>query len=560
MLRLSSLAKLGAAVLLTTSLSGCQDLLEQLFPQPNPTPTYPDLGLDISFYALSGGTQLDAYSTKTPVARTASVAITGLQNGEKLLALDFRPATGQLYGLGSTSRLYVINQKTGTARAIGNGAFTPALAGNLVGFDFNPTVDRIRLVTNTGQNLRLNPETGTVAAEDAALTSVEGATVTGAAYTNNVAGASTTVLYDLDPATDQLYRQDPPNEGKLVALGSMKLNISGDGGFDIDAQTGTALGLYPVNGKPTLFTVDLNTGAARALAQYSASLGYTALAIPTQPVAYAAGYSELNFRETTNFLHIFDPTSSATPSVQVTKVIGGLAKNEKVLGLDFRPATGQLYALVAGQAGLYRGDDITYIASSRLYTINPATGAATRVAELGTPVDFYGQYGFDFNPVVDRIRIVSSSGQNLRVNPEDGSVVEDGRIQPSDVRLTEAAYSNSLAGATSTSLYALGDERNGSTLYQLSSPNTGILTRINFLDINSLPPVSIESGIPRNAFGFNIGGTSNTAYAIHLYQGLTEYSVSTVNLSTGTATYIRPLNLVGGRPSYINALAIGPGF
>ncbi|QDA61773.1 DUF4394 domain-containing protein [Hymenobacter jejuensis] len=109
-------------------------------------------------------------------------------------------------------------------------------------------------------------------------------------------------------------------------------------------------------------------------------------------------------------------------------------------------------------------------------------------------------------------------------------------------------------------MYALGDERNGSTLYQLNSHNTGALTRINFLNTKALPPVSTESGIPRNAFGFNIGGTSNTAYAIHLYQGLTEYSVSTVNLSTGTATYIRPLNLVGGQPSYINALAVGPGF
>ncbi|WP_133272709.1 DUF4394 domain-containing protein [Hymenobacter radiodurans] len=131
MLKTSSLAKWGVAVLLLSSLSSCEDILEQYFPKPTPTPptipTFPPLGQDIAFYALSAGTRLDAYSTKDAATRTSSVAITGLQSGETILAIDFRPATGQLYGVSSASRLYVINQNTGTARAIGSGAFTPAL-------------------------------------------------------------------------------------------------------------------------------------------------------------------------------------------------------------------------------------------------------------------------------------------------------------------------------------------------------------------------------------------------------------------------------------------------
>ncbi|GAB2461475.1 hypothetical protein GCM10011375_12690 [Hymenobacter qilianensis] len=128
MMKIFTLAKWGMAVLLLSSLSSCEDVLEKYFPRPAPiVPTFPSLGLDIPFYALSGGSRLDAYSTKAPATRTNSVAITGLAGGEQLLAIDFRPATGQLYGVSSASRLYVINQNTSAAHAIGTGAFTPAL-------------------------------------------------------------------------------------------------------------------------------------------------------------------------------------------------------------------------------------------------------------------------------------------------------------------------------------------------------------------------------------------------------------------------------------------------
>lgn len=153
---------------------------------------------DIEFYALGDGNRLDKFSTNDRYDMLSSATITGLGDGVKILAIDFRPATGQLYGLGSNSRIYVINPATGAARPIGAAPFTPALAGTLVGFDFNPTVDRIRVVTNTGQNLRLNPETGVVAAVDGSINGVANAMVTSVAYSNNVAGAATTTLYDID--------------------------------------------------------------------------------------------------------------------------------------------------------------------------------------------------------------------------------------------------------------------------------------------------------------------------------------------------------------------------
>jgi hypothetical protein len=109
-------------------------------------------------------------------------------------------------------------------------AFTPAVAGTIASIDFNPTVDRIRLVSNSGQNLRIHPETGATAASD---TSTSSTGITGVAYTNSKAGASSTVLYDIDPAAGKLFKQDPPNNGTLVEVGSLGATFAGQAAFDI---------------------------------------------------------------------------------------------------------------------------------------------------------------------------------------------------------------------------------------------------------------------------------------------------------------------------------------
>ncbi|MBC6605897.1 DUF4394 domain-containing protein [Hymenobacter sp. BT188] len=537
MLKPLSLAKWGVAVLLLSSLSSCEDILEQYFPKPNPTPppttpTFPPLGLDIPFYALSGGTKLDAYSTKDPATRTASVSITGLQSGERILAMDFRPGTGQLYGVSSGSRIYVINQNTGRAHAIGSGAFTPALGGNVVSFDFNPTVDRIRLVTSTGQNLRLHPETATVAATDGSINGATGATVAGVAYTNNVAGAAATSLYAINTQNQQLYLVNPPNNGTLVSVGSLNLPVSGDGGFDIDAKTGTALGLYSVNGSPTLFTVDLTTGAARTLASYSTSLNYTGLAIPTRPVAYIATNVAGDFTT----LSIIDPTDSNSVSTKnVTGIGGGSA-----IGLDFRPATGQLYTIInKGSLG-----------SSNLYTIDLGTGTATFVAVMNIRVIFTGS--FDFDPVTDMIRVVGVSGQNLRVDPTTGFTTEDSPIGiPVGINrpgVKTLAHDNNFVGATTSNLYGTDVSINlVSKLYQVTPIVPGNLKEIG--------------NVTADVRHMDIGGTSNTAYIlVNVVNNVLQ--LNTLNLSTGERTFARTLNIPGLDQSneLPSGFALGLGF
>ncbi|MBL7747416.1 MAG: DUF4394 domain-containing protein, partial [Chitinophagaceae bacterium] len=381
---------------------------------------------DIIFYGLSNNNTLAKYNANASGSTIANPTISGLPAGEKIIAIDFRPATGQLYGLGSSSRLYIINHETGAATAVGSAPFTPAISGTLVGFDFNPTVDRIRLVTSAGQNLRLHPETGAVAATDMPLNPGSPAVVA-VAYTNSVAGASATTLFDIDINTGKLFKQDPPNNGALVEVGSLGVSSGNESGFDISPDNMVALASFNISGNSVLHQIDLNTGKATSLGNISIPL--IGLAIPTNPVAYAVDNS--------NNLQIFNLTTPGTP---VVKAMTGLQIGETIVGIDMRPATGQLIALGS---------------TSRLYAINMASGAATAISLAPFTTLLSGTtFGFDFNPTVDRIRVVSNTGQNLRLNPITGDIaVVDMTLNGASTSITAAAYTNNFPGATTTVLF-----------------------------------------------------------------------------------------------------------
>jgi hypothetical protein len=153
--------------------------------------------------------------------------IYGLTLGEILVGIDFRPATGQLYGLGTpgggpgAAQLYIIDTETAIAMKVGNP--NAVLGGSSFGFDFNPVPDRIRVVSNLGQNLRLNPNDGTIAGMDTDLAYAAGdpnagrmPSVVGAAYTNPDRDPQTnTVLYDIDSGRDA---DSAPGGGDVLAI------------------------------------------------------------------------------------------------------------------------------------------------------------------------------------------------------------------------------------------------------------------------------------------------------------------------------------------------------
>ncbi|HEY0710354.1 MAG TPA: DUF4394 domain-containing protein [Polyangia bacterium] len=223
--------------------------------------------------ALTGVNTLVTFDSKTPGAVTAPVAITGLAAGETVVGITLRPANGKLYGLGSSSRLYELDRMTGAAKAIGAGPFTPALEGVQFGFDFNPTVDRIRVTSNTGQNLRLHPDMGTVVDGDANAMGVQpdtaltaGSAIGAVAYTNSFAGATTTTLYALDTAADVLAQiggvggMPSPNAGLVTRIGPLGVDAMGSVAFDVAPSDNMAYAALSVGGVAQLYTVDVTKG------------------------------------------------------------------------------------------------------------------------------------------------------------------------------------------------------------------------------------------------------------------------------------------------------------
>jgi len=465
----------------------------------------PATGPDVMVYGLTSANELVAFNSNNPKVFTSKTAVSGIPSGEKLLSIDFRPATGELYGLSNASKLYVIHTSTAAARAVSATAFSPSLSGSIASIDFNPTVDRIRLVSNTGQNLRLHPETGATAATD---TNVTGAAISGVAYTNSKAGALSTVLYDIDAASGKLFKQDPPNNGTLVEVGSLGTMYTGQAAFDIKHDNSAAL--LALNDK--LHLVDLNNGKATHIGSLPQAV--IDLAIPTEAVAYAIDNS--------NNLQIFNPNSP----MPVSKTVGGLQTGENILGIDFRPLNGQLYALGS---------------SSRIYTINLGTGAATAVGSAPFSTLLVGtDFGFDFNPVVDKIRVVSNTGQNLRLDPVTGGITAvDLAINPSGAMLSAAAYTNNFAGTTATTLFVI--DHNTDKLYQQNPPNNGTLVETGALGINIT-----------NANGFDIGSMSQKAYLMASVG--TSTKIYTVNTTTGAATAVSDF------PNAVKGFAVGTGF
>jgi hypothetical protein len=243
-----------------------------------PTPAQLPGGI---FYTLTTTSELVAFNVNALGTPGVPVPITGLGAGEQMLDIDFRPANNMLYGVSSGSRVYSINPTTGVATAAGTGPFSPALvSGASLAIDFNPTVDRLRLVGSTGQNLRLNVDTGVaVNPADGNINGSAGAVVTDVAYTNNVPTATTTILYDIDAFSRQLFQQVPPNAGTLaMPLPIDGLNFTTTNGFDIN-PAGQALVGLTIGGTVELLSITVTTGKTQKLGNLPANT--LSLAIPT---------------------------------------------------------------------------------------------------------------------------------------------------------------------------------------------------------------------------------------------------------------------------------------
>lgn len=194
---------------------------------------------------LTPDNMLVTFDSNRPDKVSSAKAISGLAAGETVVGIDYRPATGALYGVvdgaGAADRIILIDAKTGASSTVFS---IGPLIGTDFGVDFNPVADALRIVSDADQNLRVpfGGLTPGVTVNDGAI--AYGANdfngganpnVVGAAYTNSFPGTTATVLYDIDSANDFLTVQTPPNAGTLMSRGPLGVDAGPLLGFDIRA-------------------------------------------------------------------------------------------------------------------------------------------------------------------------------------------------------------------------------------------------------------------------------------------------------------------------------------
>jgi hypothetical protein len=251
--------------------------------------------------------RLDPYNPNG-VRVMGRVRVTGIDGN--LQGVDFRPANGLLYGVTDKDKIYTIDPRTGVAKQVGNALKDPNgqpisfNGGFQSGFDFNPVLDRLRVVGSNDQNFSVNVDAAT-ATPQTTLSYLAGdanfgqdPNITGAAYTNNVAGATATQLYDIDYDLDVLVLQDPPN-GTLTTVGPLGINFAPIGGFDIFTDAYGKNTAFAISGS-TLYNINLTNGKAKKLGSFRSS--FIGLTVTSKPIT---GFDNQNSN--------FESTDSSEP-------------------------------------------------------------------------------------------------------------------------------------------------------------------------------------------------------------------------------------------------------
>ncbi|MFB7830523.1 DUF4394 domain-containing protein [Streptomyces sp. NPDC056056] len=239
---------------------------------------------------LTADQRLVGFDVRNPADTWSLGKVSGLRGDGKLVGIDFRVQNGKLYGVGDKGGVYTVDSN---AKAVKVSQLTVALQGRYFGVDFNPAANRLRVISDTGQNLRHNiddpaaPNTTTV---DGTLTNPTtppstALGVTGAAYTNNDLDATTaTTLFDIDTTNDRVSLQSPANAGTLAPTGGLGVNAGPSAGFDIyyQASDGSNRGYAALStgGKQRFYKVDVLTGRATTVGDFPAGRQVVDVALP----------------------------------------------------------------------------------------------------------------------------------------------------------------------------------------------------------------------------------------------------------------------------------------
>jgi Domain of unknown function (DUF4394)/Carbohydrate binding module (family 6) len=203
-----------------------------------------------------------------------------------LIGIDFRPADGNanaIYGLTDTGKLYTISvtgTTTGAATLVST--LSPRFAGGVQSLmDFNPVVNALRLIGTNDQNFALVNSGGgnlNVTAVQTAM-SYDPADVnkgvnpnnTGGSYTNNFAGATSTIYYGLDYDLDTLVTISSKSQtgssntgggvlqtiGGIVDQNGAPINITSTADLDIYTDANGGNTIIGMSGR-TMFTIPVS--------------------------------------------------------------------------------------------------------------------------------------------------------------------------------------------------------------------------------------------------------------------------------------------------------------
>ncbi|WP_273454608.1 DUF4394 domain-containing protein [Nevskia ramosa] len=554
------------------TMAGCADQFDSVATPVDPgtppiDPGTPPVDPVATVFGIRGGAELVRFSPDSPATVTSIGAISGLGAGETILGIDFRPADGNLYAVTSAGRVLTVDPATGIASSIqpitGDGTALTALR---YGIDFNPVANALRIIGDDGLNLRVPtaalvspaPAVPVAAIVDGRMGYLRG--VTAAAYTNPESGSSTT-LFVIEADTDTVYTQDA-NVGRLTRVGSLGVDAVAVNGYDI-YQSGVSnehYALLTTAAGSAIYKINPLTGAATLFSQPLPAADYRSLVVVNDDrldepgtrafallVRTPSGDVVVGFR--------LDALTGVVTAGPVTLPVNGLADGEHLVGISERTAS--TVGFIGG--GGYGVSDQNRVLALPIQNAQngfaTATVNAQPIGTLSTPLAG-SRFGIDFNPRADLLRIVGDTGQNLRVNVEEGRVIADApraaafafvdgttrTVEPAP-QIVATAYRAAPIGGTFQ--YAI--DASNSSLVRVAVPNDGALVVVGPLGV-SLPasaPGAAEQSL-------DIAGTADQfVFAALRTTGSPLSTLYRIDLDTGAATAIGPI----GNSGAVNAIS-----
>lgn len=518
-----------------------------------PSPATPPAQAVGELLALTDNNGLVSFQSGFPSKLCTSTTITGLQGNESVLGIDVRPSDRNVYALTSAGRLYTVNSMTGTATTKAtltadpldnSDPYTVADLNSGIAMDVSPAADQLRAFNGNGKNLRVNMDTG-VTTSDVQLNAnglnPTNAGVTAISYTNGFAGTVNNTLYLIDTANDRLLTTPAGASGGVLAnVGSLQIqgDVQAVAGLEINAVNNSAFAALQVGtnagNSSDLYNINLASGVATRVGTIGAPARVRKITYASPPVATLVGIT------TSNQLVTFSLTNpgTLTSSMPVTGMQGG----EMPAGLDIRPSNQTAYILSSG---------------ARVYTLNQTTGMATLTGAL-TPANVVGNtfsrllganFGTDFSPPADALRIYTDAEQNVAVLADSGGAIQatsltrpNGDINAgTSPDIFAIAYTNNYTNAPATVLYSIDAPTN--SLVSTNPANGGVLNTVGRLTTTSTAQSFTLTGDLDI-----VGGDNGLALAALQPLNTNQSTLYTVNLATGLLTPVGAIGPAGTQP------------